>query len=133
MAGGYVGYGSSLGARVIPNTTMHPQTLASPVPYPTPQQHVPWNPPLDERNARKRRRLDVFRRETLPRPANLRPVDVAGRGRMLLDFAEAEAEAVAAGCAERLANADTGGVAGGVGRAREPNRLGRFVSADVGG
>ena len=49
------------------------------------------------------------------------------------DFAEAEAEAVAAGCAERLANADTGGVAGGVGRAREPNRFGRFVPADVGG
>ena len=49
------------------------------------------------------------------------------------DFAEAEAEAVATGCAERLANADTGGVAGGVGRAREPNRFGRFVPADVGG
>ena len=51
------------------------------------------------------------------------------------DFAEADAEAadVGTGCAERLANADTGGVAGGVGRAREPNRFGRFVPADVGG
>ncbi|VDB96873.1 unnamed protein product [Peniophora sp. CBMAI 1063] len=88
MAGGYVGYGSSLGARTLPTAAMYPPISAPSTSYHAPQPYVPLYPPPDERTMRKRRRLDAFRRTTPPKPGNLRPVTVEGRGRMLMDFAE---------------------------------------------
>lgn len=88
MAGGYVGYGSSLGARMVPNTTAMHLPTASYTSHHVSQPSVPPKPPLDERTTRKARRLAAFESGALPRSAKLRPVEVEGRGRMLLDFSE---------------------------------------------
>ncbi|KZV60756.1 hypothetical protein PENSPDRAFT_328319 [Peniophora sp. CONT] len=108
MAGGYVGYGSSPGARMTPNMSMHPPMFAASHSHTPSQLYAPSQPPPDEHTIRKRRRLDAFQHATLPRPSNLRPVNVEGRGRMLLDFAEGdETLRQATSHASRIVRADT--------------------------
>ncbi len=98
MAGGYGGYGSTAPERATTppaplralewaNTlTPGPQGSSSTIA----QEDGSPDSPTDEREARKRRRLEAFRRVPTRVKTSLHPVDVEGKGRMLLDVGAEE-------------------------------------------
>jgi PHD-finger len=98
MAGGYGGYGSTAPERAATppalsralewaNTlTPGPRGSSSSVA----QEEAPPDGPTDEREARKRRRLEAFRRVPTRVKTSLHPVVVEGKGRVLLDIGAEE-------------------------------------------
>jgi hypothetical protein len=98
MAGGYGGYGSTAPERATTppalsralewaNTlTPGPRGLSSTAA----QEDAPPDGPADEREARKRRRLEAFRRVPTSVKTSLHPVEVEGKGRVLLDVGAEE-------------------------------------------
>ncbi|KAI0028377.1 hypothetical protein K488DRAFT_89802 [Vararia minispora EC-137] len=98
MAGGYTGYGSAYGSAsqnfpekssestLFVNQPSPPQSTPLPL-----QSPPPAAAPEDAKARRKERRLAAFRRGACPQ-TGLRPVEVEGRGRILLDFHDNEEE-----------------------------------------
>jgi PHD-finger len=89
MAGGYGGYGSTSPERTAtspaPSRALEWATTLTPGPSSTMQEDTSPDKPTDEREARKRRRLEAFRRVHARVNTSLHPVEVEGKGRMLLD------------------------------------------------
>ncbi|KAI0274023.1 hypothetical protein BGY98DRAFT_997208 [Russula aff. rugulosa BPL654] len=98
MAGGYGGYGSTAPERATtpsaPSGVLEWATTLTPGPQGpsstiTQEDRSP-DGPTDEREARKRRRLDAFRRAPTRVKTSLHPVQVEGKGRVLLDVGTEE-------------------------------------------
>ncbi|KAI0283851.1 hypothetical protein BC826DRAFT_973571 [Russula brevipes] len=87
MAGGYGGYGSTAPERA---TTPPASSRALEWATPSRQDDAPPDGPIDEREARKRRRLEAFRRVQTRAKPSLHPVVVEGKGRVLLDVGAEE-------------------------------------------
>jgi len=98
MAGGYGGYGSTAPERATTppassralewatTLTPGPQWSSSTIP----QEDGSPDGPTDERETRKRRRLEAFRRAPTRVKTSLHPVEVEGKGRVLLDVGAEE-------------------------------------------
>lgn len=99
MAGGYAGYGSGYGATSTNNEIFpsHKPVASTSSLLNHTSNHDPrpissTNTLANERTLRKERRLAAFRRGACLQ-TGLRPVEVEGRGRILLDFNESEEDA----------------------------------------
>lgn len=98
MAGGYGGYGSTAPERATtpsaPSGVLEWATTLTPGPQgpssTIAQEDVSPDGPTDEREARKRRRLEAFRRVPSRVKTSLHPVEVEGKGRVLLDVGTEE-------------------------------------------
>ena len=98
MAGGYGGYGSTAPERA--TTPSAPSGVLEWATTLTPGSQGPSSTiaqddgspdgPTDERETRKRRRLEAFRRVPPRVKTSLHPVDVEGKGRVLLDVGTVE-------------------------------------------
>jgi PHD-finger len=98
MAGGYGGYGSTAPERAATppahSRALEWATTLTPGPHgsssTTKQEDTQPDNPTDEREARKRRRLEAFRHVHTRVNPSLHPVEVEGKGRMLLDVSAEE-------------------------------------------
>ncbi|KAF8261003.1 hypothetical protein EI94DRAFT_839225 [Lactarius quietus] len=98
MAGGYGGYGSTAPERAtappVPSRALEWANTFTPGPRGSsstaPQEDAAPDGPINEREARKRRRLEAFRRVPTRVKTSLHPVEVEGRGRVLLDVGAEE-------------------------------------------
>ena len=98
MAGGYGGYGSTAPERATappaPSRALEWANTFTPGPRGSSstatQEDVAPDGPINEREARKRRRLEAFRRVPTRVKTSLHPVEVEGKGRMLLDVGAEE-------------------------------------------
>ena len=97
MAGGYGGYGSTAPERATtppaPSRAFEWANTLTPGPHASSStaapEDTPPDGPTDEREARKRRRLEAFRR-VHTHAKTLHPVEVVGKGRVLLDVGAEE-------------------------------------------
>jgi PHD-finger len=98
MAGGYGGYGSTAPERATTppasSRALEWATTLTPGPHGSSltiaQEDGSPDSPTDEREARKRRRLEAFRRVPTRVKTSLHPVEVEGKGRVLLDVGAEE-------------------------------------------
>ena len=98
MAGGYGGYGSTAPERATappaPSRALEWANTFTPGPRGSSstaaQEDVVPDGPINEREARKRRRLEAFRRVPTRVKPSLHPVEVEGKGRVLLDVGAEE-------------------------------------------
>lgn len=99
MAGGYGGYGSTAPERATtppaaPSRALEWANSLTPGPRGSSSnithEGTPPDSPADEREARKRRRLGAFSRAHMRVNTSLHPVEVEGKGRVLLDVSAEE-------------------------------------------
>ncbi|KAH9075577.1 hypothetical protein EDB83DRAFT_2350991 [Lactarius deliciosus] len=98
MAGGYGGYGSTAPERATappaPSRALEWASTFTPGPRgsssTSAQEDTVPDGPINEREARKRRRLEAFRRVPTRVKSSLHPVEVEGKGRVLLDVGAEE-------------------------------------------
>jgi len=98
MAGGYGGYGSTAPERAATppaqSRALEWATTLTPGPHGSSstvaQEDAPPDGPVDEREARKRRRLEAFCHADIRVKTSLHPVEVEGKGRVLLDVGAEE-------------------------------------------
>ncbi|KAH9172831.1 hypothetical protein EDB89DRAFT_1962440 [Lactarius sanguifluus] len=98
MAGGYGGYGSTAPERATappaPSRALEWASTFTPGPRgsssTSAQEDTVPDGPINEREARKRRRLEAFRRVPTRVKTSLHPVEVEGKGRVLLDVGTEE-------------------------------------------
>jgi hypothetical protein len=98
MAGGYGGYGSTAPERATappaPSRALEWANTFTPGPRGSSstaaQEDTVPDGPINEREARKRRRLEAFRRVPTRVKTSLHPVEVEGKGRVLLDVGAEE-------------------------------------------
>lgn len=122
MAGGYGGYGSTAPERAAtppaPSRAFKWANTLTPGPHKSPstlvQEDILPDDPSDEREARKRRRLEAFRRVHTCVKTSLHPVEVEGKGRVLLDVGAEEVSELL----EELQSSATGKRRGGKKRRR---------------
>ena len=123
MAGGYGGYGSTAPERATtppnaPSRALEWANSLTPGPRGSSsniaQEDAPPDSPADEREARKRRRLGAFCRAHTRVNTSLHPVEVEGKGRVLLDVSAEEVPELL----EELQSSTTGKKRGGKKRRR---------------
>ena len=123
MAGGYGGYGSTAPERAttppdVPSRALEWANSLTPGPRGSSsnvaQEDAPPDSPTDEREARKRRRLGAFCRAHTRVNTSLHPVEVEGKGRVLLDVSAEEVPELL----EELQSSTTGKKRGGKKRRR---------------
>src|SRR6266404_2331931 len=98
MAGGYGGYGSTAPERATappaPSRALERAYTLTPGPLGSsstaPREDAAPDRPLSEHEVRKRRRLEAFRRVSTRVKTSLHPVEVEGKGRVLLDVGAEE-------------------------------------------